>query len=118
LLKNSTYDRLKFLALVALPALGTLYFAVAGIWGLPWADKIVGTITAVDAFLGALVHVAANVAKAPADGQLIVDKSEPGKTLFTIAMDTALHEIENLDHVTLKVQPEGGAVPVGNTGGR
>lgn len=40
-----------------LPALGTLYFALAQIWGLPYGEQIVGTITALDAFLGALLGV-------------------------------------------------------------
>ena len=40
-----------------LPALATLYFALAQIWGLPYGEQIVGTITAVDAFLGALLRI-------------------------------------------------------------
>ncbi len=52
---NRTYDVLKFVALVLLPAIGTLYFALAGIWGLPYGEQIVGTITAVDTFLGVIV---------------------------------------------------------------
>lgn len=56
-MSNETYDRLKYLAQVILPALGTLYFAVSGIWGLPYGEQIVGTITAVDAFLGAVLKI-------------------------------------------------------------
>ena len=37
-----------------LPALGTLYFALAGIWGLPYGEQLVGTITAIDTFLGVI----------------------------------------------------------------
>lgn len=54
---NEIYDKLKFLAQVILPALGTLYFALSGIWGFPYGEEIVGTITAVDAFLGALLGI-------------------------------------------------------------
>lgn len=54
-ISNKVYDVLKFIAQVVLPALGTLYFALAEIWGLPYGAEIVGTITAVDAFLGALL---------------------------------------------------------------
>lgn len=54
---NKLYDRLKFVAQILLPALGTLYFALASIWGLPCGEEIVGTITAVDAFLGALLGI-------------------------------------------------------------
>lgn len=56
-LKNETYDLLKWIAMIVLPALGTLYFALSAIWGLPYGEQIVGTITAIDAFLGALLGV-------------------------------------------------------------
>lgn len=54
-MNNKVYDILKFICQIALPAVGTLYFALAGIWGFPYGEQIVGTITAVDAFLGALL---------------------------------------------------------------
>lgn len=56
-MSNKVYDVLKFIALILLPALGTLYFALAKIWGFPYAAEIVGTISAVDAFLGALLGI-------------------------------------------------------------
>lgn len=56
-MSNETYDILKKIAQVWLPAIGTLYFALARIWNLPFAEEIVGTITAVDAFLGALLGI-------------------------------------------------------------
>lgn len=56
-MKNSTYDVLKYIAQIVLPAIGTLYFALASIWGLPYGEQIVGTITAIDAFLGAILKI-------------------------------------------------------------
>lgn len=56
-MSNKTYDNLKYLAQIVLPACGTLYFALAGIWGLPYGEQIVGTITAVDTFLGVLLGI-------------------------------------------------------------
>ena len=56
-MSNKTYDILKYVAQIVLPALGTLYFALSSIWGLPYGEQIVGTITAIDAFLGALLGV-------------------------------------------------------------
>lgn len=56
-MKSKTYDILKFIALTFLPALGTLYFAIAQIWGLPFGEEIVGTITAIDTFLGVVLHI-------------------------------------------------------------
>lgn len=57
MLSNKAYDILKWIALIALPALGTLYFALAGIWGLPYGEQVIGTITAIDTFLGALLGI-------------------------------------------------------------
>lgn len=59
-MSNSTYDVLKYIAQVVLPALGTLYFALAGIWGFPYGEQIVGTITAVDTFLGVLLKISSD----------------------------------------------------------
>lgn len=56
-LNNKIYDVLKWIAQVGLPALGTLYFALASVWGLPYAEQIVGTITAVDTFLGVVLGI-------------------------------------------------------------
>ena len=56
-MSNKVYDILKFIAQVVLPALGTLYFALAGIWGWPMGEQVVGTITAIDTFLGVLLGI-------------------------------------------------------------
>jgi hypothetical protein len=57
---NKVYDTLKYIAQIVLPAVGTLYFALSGIWGLPYGEQIVGTVTAVDAFLGALLKISSD----------------------------------------------------------
>lgn len=56
-MKNKTYDILKYIAQIVLPAFGTLYFALSQIWGLPYGEQIVGTITAIDAFLGTILKI-------------------------------------------------------------
>ncbi len=60
ILNDKTYSLLKWVALILLPALGTLYFALASIWGLPFGEQIVGTITAIDTFLGAILGISTN----------------------------------------------------------
>lgn len=55
MISNRTYDLLKWIAQILLPALGTLYFGLSSIWGLPYAGEVVGTITVVDTFLGVLL---------------------------------------------------------------
>ena len=59
-MSNKVYDVLKYIAQIVLPALATLYFALAKIWGFPYGAEIVGTISAVDAFLGALLQISTN----------------------------------------------------------
>lgn len=56
-LNDKTYDTLKWIAMYLLPAAGTLYFSLAGIWGLPCGEQVVGTITAVDTFLGVILGI-------------------------------------------------------------
>lgn len=56
-MSNKVYDVLKWIAQMLLPALGTFYFALAGIWGLPFGEEIVGTITAIDTFLGIILGI-------------------------------------------------------------
>lgn len=56
-MNSKVYDVLKWIAQILLPALGTLYFALAGIWDFPYAEAVVGTITAVDTFLGVLLGI-------------------------------------------------------------
>ena len=54
---NKVYDVLKWIAQILLPAAATLYLALAGIWNLPYAEGISGTIMAVDAFLGVILGI-------------------------------------------------------------
>lgn len=56
-MSDKVYDVLKYIAQIVLPALGTLYFALASIWHLPYGEEVVGTITAIDTFLGALLMI-------------------------------------------------------------
>lgn len=57
LFSNKTYDILKWIAQILLPALGALYFGLASIWGLPYGEQIVGTITVIDTFLGVILGI-------------------------------------------------------------
>ena len=59
-LSNKAYDVLKYIAQIVLPGLATLYVTVAGIWGLPYAEAISGTIMAVDFFLGGLLKISSD----------------------------------------------------------
>lgn len=110
LLSNKMYDHLKRLAQIGLPAAGTLYFALAQIWGLPNGEEVVGTVVAVDAFLGLLLGYANrsyNNSEAKYDGVIDVKETEAGDKLFDM---TLLHvedpqDLEQLNEVVFKVRP-------------
>lgn len=61
MLNNKLYDILKWIALVVLPALGVLYCTIASIWGIGHIEEVMGTITAIDTFLGALLGISSNI---------------------------------------------------------
>ena len=54
---DKVYDVLKWICLIALPALAVLYFTLAKIWGLPYGAEITATINAVALFIGSLIGV-------------------------------------------------------------
>ena len=56
-LDDKIYNILKYICQIALPALGALYFALSQIWGLPYGEQIVGTISAITACLGVLLGI-------------------------------------------------------------
>lgn len=56
-LNDRLYDILKWLVIIVFPASATLYNVLAGVWGWPYAEEVVATVTAVDAFLGAVLCI-------------------------------------------------------------
>lgn len=59
-MSNKVYDVLKWVALILLPAMATFYAAIAAVWGLPYTEQVVGTITAVDTLLGTLLKISSD----------------------------------------------------------
>ena len=99
---NATYDRLKWVAQIVLPALGTLYFALASIWGLPLGEQIVGTISAIDFFLGSILKNSSD--NYDGDGTLVVDTSDPFKDVYSLAIADYPEILADKDQITLKVE--------------
>lgn len=102
---NKVYDALKYIAMVILPALGTLYFALAGLWNLGHANQVVGSIVALDAFLGVVLHLsntAYNNSEAKYDGTVDVIDSATKKT-FSLNFDGDPNDLDKQDTITLKV---------------
>ena len=72
-LTNKAYDVLKYIALIALPALATLYGAIAQIWGLPYAEQIPMTIMAADTCLGVLLKISTDIYHTRKEGEDVQD---------------------------------------------
>lgn len=105
MIKGKTYDYAKFVTQVALPALGTLYFALAGIWGLPSAEEVVGTILALDTFLGVVLQISSQNYKNSDerfDGTIGVVEVGDKKT-FTLNLNSDPNELDKKDEVIFKV---------------
>lgn len=103
---NKTYDTLKYIAQIVLPALATLYAGVAKIWGIPYGVEVPGTIMLLDAFLGALLMISSTQYYKngkDVDGTLMIDPSgDTEKWLFALN-GTPLEDIAQKARIQLKV---------------
>lgn len=104
---NKTYNVLKWITQIILPALGTLYFALAGLWDLPKADEVVGTIVAVVTFLGVVLgfsSYAYNRSDAKFSGDMEVIESEHGGKTYSLDLNEPPENLQHRDEVTFKVR--------------
>ncbi len=103
-LKDKTYDILKWITVLFLPALGTFYFALSNIWPLPYGDKVVGTITAIVTFLGAILRI--STSNYNGDGTLLIDTHDPEKDIYRLDFGDNLDELSSKKRVTLLVDAD------------
>jgi hypothetical protein len=113
-LNDGTYNLLKTLALVVLPAAASLYFGLSQIWGLPHAEKVLGTVSVTETFLGVLLGLSSsrfhtNVAYAKASGayydgvaEVHDDGSEEGPAL-AIKFNNQAVDIPEKNEIVLRV---------------
>lgn len=73
---NQTYDILKRIALIIVPALATFVNAAGVVWGLPYTNEIAATITAFGVFLGATLGVSSANYTPETHGNLVVTKHD------------------------------------------
>lgn len=102
-LSNRQYDVFKFVAMILLPSIGSLYFAIAQVWGLPYGEEVVGTITAIDTFLGLLVHKSASDYTPEVDGTLHVTDDDQ----VVAAISTPTEDSINKGVILLAVKAAG-----------
>lgn len=108
-LSDSAYNALKFIALIALPAVGALYFGLASIWGLPKAEEVVGTVTVIDTFLGVLLGISTrsyNASDAKYDGEMEVGHpNEDGVQTVSLQLNDHPESLLGKNKVSFKVVP-------------
>lgn len=121
LFSDAAYNATKQAAQYWLPALGTLYAALAALWGFPYATEVVGSIAAIDVFLGVVLGISSasyNKSDAKYDGALLAIQTpgdEPNK--HTLEFNAPLDALANKDQLLLKVQNvASGTPPEDNTG--
>lgn len=74
---DKLYEVLKWLCLIALPALGALYFGLSKIWGFPYGVEVVGTLDLIATFIGTLIGVSTRAyRKEVANGEEVRNDSE------------------------------------------
>ena len=109
MLSSELYDRLKRLAQIGLPAAGTLYFALSQIWGFPHGEQIVGTIVALDAFLGILLgysSISYDKSNAKYDGAIEIETSKHGPKTYSLVLNTSPEVLDDKSQVVFKVNSE------------
>ena len=108
-MSNSTFDVLKRAAELGLPALGALYFALAQIWGLPYGEQVVGTVAAVNTFVGVIVVIARNQYNnqdGMYDGDLLVSKNSDDAVSYMMELNHDPEEILGQTEFRLKVKKQ------------
>lgn len=111
LFTGKTYDRLKALVQVVLPAFATLYLALASTWGLPASGQVAASATAVAAFFGVLLGISskrynANSETEKVNGTMLVSTNDDGGTLVTMVLNEEPEQTIALDRVVFKVVRE------------
>jgi len=107
LIKGKAYDTLKYIAQIGLPAVGTLYFALSQIWGFGHGNEVVGSIVAIDAALGTMLHLSSQAyenSDAKYDGTVDVTETNDKKNfLLNVASD--LDKLDQKKELRLKINP-------------
>lgn len=100
---NAMYDRLKWLAQIGFPTLGTFYFALSGIWGLPAAEQVVGSVIALDTALGAILSLSSSRYTPPVQGRILHDQTNPDNPLSVVEFNEKTREGLNAQLAASKV---------------
>lgn len=107
-MSDDVFKTLEYITRVVLPAVATLYAALGSLWGLPNVTAVVGTIVAVDTFLGVLLGLAMksyDASEAKFDGNIVVMNTQDGGKTFSLELDKNPDELAEMDKIVFKVVP-------------
>jgi hypothetical protein len=111
LLTNKTYDQLKKLVTIGLPAFGTFYVTVAALWSLPNPEAVAATTLALSTFLGLLLGAAGRSyvkSEAGIDGEIVVSENEDGVKVASMVLKKYENpaDVVKQDKVTFAVRKQ------------
>lgn len=108
MITGKLYEYLKWIAQIVLPGVGALYVALAGLWGLPAAEQVAGTILAVDTFLGLILGISqVSYNKQVGGGVANVIPKEGGGLTYSLVLDGDPSDLANMKEVRFKVNSPG-----------
>lgn len=105
ILNSKQYDIIKWLTVTLLPAVGTLYFALATIWNFPAGQQVLGTLLAVQAFIGVVMGVSTKQYEESGEkysGEIKVNET-PEKLGYSLELKDDPEALKEKDEVTFKV---------------
>ncbi len=106
---DKLYDLMKLLVQLWIPAVSTLYFTLAAIWGLPAAEQVVGTLAALATFLGVSLRISNKsyrASNAPYDGVINITATASGTTLYSLELNSDPELLDTKSSVVFKVVPD------------
>lgn len=106
MLSDKTYNTLKWLVQILLPALGALYFSLSQIWGFPGGEEVVGTLAIIAIFLGTLIGISNRSYQASVpgfDGTVVVETTPEGKKSYSLEFESDPYNLDKQDSVKFKV---------------
>lgn len=106
IINDKVYNIIKWFVVYFLPALGTLFFSISQLWGIPHADQVLGTITSVTIFLSMIMGLSSSSYKKAGtdmDGTMLIDRSNPEKDVYLLQLKDEAIDLSNKDVIKFKV---------------
>jgi len=113
-LSDRTYNKVKQVTQLVLPGIGSLYFGLSTIWGLPAGEEVVGTTSLMAVFLGTVLGFSSKQYKnsgAAYDGEMVVTEDGGGVRNFMLSLDKDPEALKDMKSVSFKVQKDEPAEP-------